>query len=102
MDADRFDHLSRSFADRVSRRSALTKIGGGGLLAAALAGLGISRSTISAQDDNATCALDLVANVHLGPNLRQQIGGGTAGEVRGQLRFAVGDQGRIVNGKLRL
>jgi hypothetical protein len=102
MDADRFDHLSRSLADRVSRRSAVKHFGGGGILAAALAGLGISRLEASAQADTATCALDLMANVRLGPSQDQQLGGENSGELRGQLRFSLGDNGRLVDGKLRL
>jgi hypothetical protein len=102
LDADRFDHLSRSFADRVSRRSAVKNLGGGGLIAAALAGLGISRSDVFAQADTATCALDIVANVRVGPDLVVQLGGQTPGELRGQLRFAIGEQGRLIDAKLRL
>jgi hypothetical protein len=102
MDADRFDHLSRSLGQRTSRRRAVKSLGGGGILAAALAGLGLSRANTSAQDDTATCAVDLIANVRLGPSQNQQLGGQTGGELRGQLRFAVGDQGRLVGGKLRL
>jgi hypothetical protein len=102
MDADRFDHLSRSLADRISRRSAVKHFGGGGILAAALAGFGISRLEASAQTDTATCAMDLVANVRLGPSQEKQFGGTNKGELRGQLRFALGDQGRLVDGVFRL
>ncbi|MFL5759928.1 MAG: hypothetical protein ACJ789_09320 [Thermomicrobiales bacterium] len=102
MDANRFDDLSRSLADRLSRRSAVKHLGGSGLLAAALAGLGVSRFGAVAQVDTATCALDLVANVRLGPNQNQKFGDSDPGQMRGQLRFALGDQGRLVNGVFRL
>jgi hypothetical protein len=102
MDADRFDHLSRSLADRVSRRSAVKHLGGGGIIAATLAGLGLSRVETFAQTDTATCAMDLIANVRLGPNLDQQLGGENPGELKGQLRFAIGQQGRLVDGVFRL
>jgi hypothetical protein len=102
MDASRFDDFSRSLAGRVSRRSAVKHLGGGGILAAALAGLGISRLDASAQADTATCAMDLVANVRLGPNQDQKFGDSDPGELRGQLRFAMGDQGRLVDGVFRL
>src|SRR4051812_37960485 len=102
MDADRFDRLSRSWAKNTSRRGALKSLGGGGLLAAGLAGLGLSRTGASAQNNGATCAIDLVANVRLGPSETQQFGGENPGELRGQLRFSLGDNGRLVDSKLKL
>jgi hypothetical protein len=102
MDADRFDLLSRSFAERVSRRSAVKNLGGGGVLAAVLAGVGLSHSKALAQADTATCAIDLVANVRLGPSQNANIGSDNGGELNGQLRFSLGDNGRLVDGVLKL
>jgi hypothetical protein len=102
MDADRFDRLSRSWAERTTRRAAFRSIGGGGLFAAALAGFGLTRVNVSAQDDAATCELDLVASVRLGPSENQQFGGDNPGELRGQLRFSVADNGGLANARLRL
>jgi hypothetical protein len=102
MDADRFDGLTRSFGKRTSRRSAVKNLGGGGLLAAALAGLGLASVKVSAQDDNETCVLDLVASVRLGPDQNRPLDGENRGQLQGQLRFSVGDQGRLVDGVLQL
>jgi hypothetical protein len=102
MDADRFDFLSRSLADRVSRRSALKNVGGGGLLAATLAGFGLSRSNVSAQTDNATCVLDLVAGFRIGPTFDNRPNQDQVFEAQGQLRFAIGEQGRLVDGTFQL
>jgi hypothetical protein len=100
MDADRFDRFSRSFGNRTSRRSAIKTLGGGGLFAAVLAGLGLAKAT--AQDDDQTCLLDLVAGVHLGPDQNRPLDGENRGELRGQVRFGISDEGRLVDGVLRL
>jgi hypothetical protein len=102
MDANRFDHISRSFAERTTRRNALRGLGGSGLVAAVAAGLGLSRAESFWANDSATCALDLVANVRLGPNMNTAIGGKTRGELRGSLRFAIGDNVRLVDGVLKV
>jgi hypothetical protein len=102
MDADQFDRLSRNFAERVSRRSAVRNLGGVSILGVALGGLRLFRTDALAQSDTATCELDLVANVRMGPSVDTAIGGELRGELRGKLRFALGDNGRLVDGILRL
>src|SRR5262245_20479823 len=97
MDGDRFDHLSRSFAKRTSRRRSLRYIAGGGLLAA----LGLTKSEALAQD-TATCTLDLNAGVRIGPTFDNRPNTEGPFELQGQLRFGIGDQGRLVDGRFRL
>jgi hypothetical protein len=97
MDANRFDHLSRSFAERTSRRHAVRGLAGGGLLAA----LGLSRAKSLAQDTT-TCVLDLVAGIRLGPTFDNRPDKDEPFEFQGQLRFAIGEQGRLVGGKFRM
>jgi membrane peptidoglycan carboxypeptidase len=101
MDADRFDQFCRSFGNRTSRRRAVKQLGGGGLVAAALAGFGLTRAQSSAQDDSEVCTLDLVAAVHLGRDQNRPLDGENRGNLRGQLRFTVGAQGRLVDGVLQ-
>jgi hypothetical protein len=96
LDADRFDHLSRSFAARTTRRRAL--FAGSGFLAA----LGLSRAAARAQDDTTICTLDLVAGIRLGPTFDNRPQPDQPFESRGQLRFGIGEQGRLVDGKLRM
>jgi hypothetical protein len=85
MDADRFDHLSRSLAERTTRRRAFRGLAGGGPLAA----IGVSRAKTLAQEDTATCSLVIVAGVRLGPTYDNRPDQAQPFEFRGQLRFAV-------------
>ncbi|MEA2526420.1 MAG: hypothetical protein QOF73_3647, partial [Thermomicrobiales bacterium] len=70
MDGDRFDALSRSWADRSTRRGILRRLGGGGLGAALLGVAGVR--AVAAQDgedeEEKICSLTLVATVAVGPD----------------------------------
>jgi hypothetical protein len=89
MDGDRFDAMSRSFAERASRRGALRRLGGSGLGAALLGVAGV-RATAAQDDEEKTCELVLVATVAVGP---------TKDDVyEGKLTMAIGADGAIDDG----
>lgn len=94
MDSNRFDALSRSLADRSSRRGALRRLGGGGIGAALL---GMTGMRAAAQDDqnddeDTTCRLVLVATFAVGPNKDKVY--------EGDLEMVIGDDGAIDEGTL--
>jgi hypothetical protein len=89
MDANRFDAVSRAFADRTSRRRALRRLGGGGLAGGVLAAFGLR--TVAAQGDEVrTCRLAFDAIVAVGPNQGQAF--------RGELTLGIGPEGAIDDG----
>lgn len=70
MDGDRFDKLSRSIAERSTRRQALLRIGGGGL-AASLFGFMGAREVEAQDTETKTCRLELTAHWATGPDKGQ-------------------------------
>jgi len=102
MDPIRFDALAKALAGGVSRRRALARFGVGGL-AAGLAAAGANRAGAALPTAQAeTCRLTLVASVRLGPSAGALLQGTTPGELRGELGFALGADGAIERGRLRL
>src|SRR5262245_21445735 len=97
MDANRFDHLSRSLAERTSRRRAFRGLAGGGLLAA----FGLSKAETVAQDTS-ICVLDLTTGFRIGPTFDNRPNKDGPLDIEGQLRFGIGEQGRLVDGKFRM
>lgn len=65
MDQHRFDGLSRSLAQRTSRRRAVRRLGAGGVLGGIGAMFGAG--TLRAQGATQTCALPIYAEVYVGP-----------------------------------
>jgi hypothetical protein len=103
VDANRFDRISRSLAGRATRRRVIQGLGGGGLLAAALHGLGRSHPGAAAQgDDDLACVLDLIAAVRTGPSEDAALGGVERGELRGELRFSLDKNGGLRDALLTL
>lgn len=102
MDPQQFDTIAKSFASGLSRRKALTRLGGGGA-AALLAALGRNHLDVAAQGGaGASCNLAFVANVRVGPSAGQLLGGTAPGELKGQLTFALDQDGAITQGQLQL
>jgi hypothetical protein len=91
MDGDRFDAISRSFAERASRRGALRRLGGGGLGAALLGAVGVRAATAQG-DEEKTCELTLVATIAVGPD--------TDDVYEGKLTMVIGPDGAIDDGSL--
>ena len=89
MESERFDALSRSFADRSTRRKTLKMFGAGGLGAAVL-GLTGGKAALAA--DPKTCVLDLRALV--------VAGAGTGKSFDGKLTLVINDDGAIDDGDL--
>src|SRR6476661_5881763 len=86
MDAGRFDALSRSLADRRSRRSALRGIGAGGLAAGLFAALGVERAPAA----SGSCALTIFAKTSAGPHKNKTYSG--------TLNLQIGENGAIDQG----
>lgn len=86
MDAGRFDALSRSFAERRTRRSALRGLGAGGLAAGIAAAFGGERALAA----SGTCALKIVAKTAAGPH--------KDAAYAGTLNLTIGDNGAIDSG----
>src|SRR5687768_16491036 len=103
MDPKQFDALSRTLADGLSRRQAVTRWGAAGMLAglAAVVGRGRGGATRLAMQAE-TCSLEIVANVRIGPSAGAVLQGTTPGELRGEIRFALGPDGTIDEGRWRL
>jgi hypothetical protein len=103
MDPIQFDALSRKVASGVSRRQAVARFGAAGLLAGVSSVLGRERTAaaVSAMQD-ATCLLEIVAAIRLGPSAGVIIDGNVPGELRGELSFAIGADGAIDSGRFRL
>ncbi len=90
MDARRFDRFSKALAERSSRRRALNALGSGSIGATLLAFAGLR--TGAAQDEPATCRLQLSATVAVGPS-----GGST---FTGELTLELDPEGAIDAGTL--
>src|SRR5947209_4162476 len=90
MDAGRFDSLSRSFANRSSRRSAIRGLGAGGVAAGLFSVLGGSRASAA----NGACSLTIVAKTSAGPHK------GTT--YSGTLQLQIGANGAIDQGAFTL
>jgi hypothetical protein len=90
MDGNRFDALSRTFAERSSRRNAMKRLGKGGLGAALLGAVGVRQ--VAAQDDGdpVTCELYLVATAAIGPNRKNVY--------EGELQVTIDPDGSINEG----
>ena len=65
MDHQRFDRLSRSLAMRTTRRQAVRQVGAGSVLGGVAAVLGVK--ALQAQGAEQTCALQVYAEVYVGP-----------------------------------
>ena len=101
MDDNRFDSLTRRLGAPASRRAAL----GAGLAGGVLGALRIPRSVPEVSAAQAgTCSLPFVANVRVGPSAEIPLLQENAppGELRGELRFTLAEQGRFQNAELRL
>jgi hypothetical protein len=92
MDGDRFDRLSRTIAERSTRRQALLRLGGGGFAASLLGFAGV-RSAAAQQGQTTTCELQFAARFVTGP------GEGTS--LSGELTIDIGPEGAIDNGTFR-
>src|SRR6476659_3014880 len=88
MDAKRFDQLSKTIANRSTRRSALTRLGLGGLIGGA-AGGGLAGNVFAANGDQ-TCLLQLHAKTAVGSHKNKVS--------EGQLTLAIGSGGAINDG----
>ena len=103
MDPIQFDALSRKVASGVSRRQAVARFGAAGLLAGLSGALGRERTAAAVSAiQNATCLLEIVATIRLGPSAGVIIDGTVPGELRGELSIAVGADGAIDSGRFRL
>jgi hypothetical protein len=103
MDPKQFDALSRTLANGLSRRQAVTRWGVAGVLAGLAASLGRGRGEAALLTMQAeTCSLDVVANVRIGPSENATLQGDVPGELRGEIAFALGPDGRIDSGQWRL
>jgi hypothetical protein len=92
MDGNRFDAMSRSFAERASRRGMLRRLGEGGLGAALLGVAGVRAADAQGNSQGKTCALTLVATVAVGPNKSHVY--------EGKLTMVIGSDGAIDDGSL--
>ena len=100
MDPRQFDALSRTLANGISRRQAVTRWGAAGVLAGLAAAIGRGRGDAARVVMQAeTCRLDIVANVRLGPSESTVLQGSAPGELRGEIRFALGPDGSIDDGR---
>lgn len=90
MESDRFDALTRSIA---SRRSFVTKVGGGGLGAALIGTLGLREEATAAT----SCLLDLRLFVRVGPSAGFPLVATQTkpGQLVGQLRLTIGSKGDL-------
>ena len=87
MDAKKFDQLSKTIAARSTRRSALRRLGLGGLLGGA-ASAGLTSQVFAASDG--TCALQLSAKTAIGSHKNKAY--------KGALTLTIGQDGAIDNG----
>jgi CXCXC repeat len=74
MDGDRFDKLSRSIAERSTRRQALLRFGGGGF-AASLLGLAGVRAATAQDGETKTCRLNFTGHFAVGPDKGKDLNG---------------------------
>ena len=102
MEPQHFDALAKAVASGASRRPVIAGLGAGSLTAGLAAlGRGGADARLPAIQA-ATCRLTIVATVHLGPSAGVVLSGSTPGELRGDLEFAVGDDGVVDSARLRL
>jgi hypothetical protein len=87
MDAKKFDQLSKSIAARSTRRSALRRLGLGGLLGGA-ASAGLTSRAFAASDG--TCVLQLSAKTAIGSDKSKSY--------QGELTLTIGQDGAIDDG----
>lgn len=95
MDGDRFDRMSRAWAERGTRRNALRQLGGAGVLAGVAAAFGAQRSeaAVAAQaDDFVTCTFVLQGLTSAGPSKDDTWAG--------ELSVDIGPDGQIDSGAL--
>jgi hypothetical protein len=103
MDPRQFDALSRTVAGGVSRRQALARFGAAGVLAGLIGALGRDRPVHALpRAQTETCRLVIVATVRLGPSADALLQGEKPGELRGEISVALGADGAIDRGRLRL
>ena len=102
MDPQQFDALSRTLAHSSSRRRAIGRIGGAGLIAGLATALGRGRSEALPVAQDETCHLAIVATVRLGPDATERMQTDVPGELRGEITFALGRDGAIDAGRLLL
>src|SRR5947207_2232767 len=101
MDPERFDSLAKRLGAPSSRRTALRTTAAGGLLSA----LGLARAVPEARAaERGTCTLAFTAQLRQGPSASQTLvpNGGGAGQVRGNLQFALDQSGKLTNATLTL
>lgn len=99
MDGVHFDSLARRLAAPHTRRNVLGAAAAGGLLRA----LGLGRAAPEARAQGQTCTFDFVASVRLGPTAQRALAEGVRlDELKGELSFALSDNGNLENGALRL
>src|SRR5215216_2146850 len=101
MEPQQFDAFSRTLVTGVSRRRAVARFGAAGVLAGLVGALGSDRP-LRALAQAETCRLSVVATVRVGPSANAAIAGGQPGELRGDLSFALAQDGAIDDGRLRL
>ena len=87
MDPQRFDRLSRAFADGLTRRQMVGGLGVGGLAAA----LFRSRTDAAQPGADHRCVYDFKATVDLGPGSDAK----STREIAGELRLTIGPDGAI-------
>src|SRR5919108_1082795 len=92
MDGDRFDRITRSIAERSTRRQALARLGKGGF-AASLLGLAGVRSAAAQTGDTTTCQFLFSGRIVTGPDE------GT--NLSGELSITIGPEGAIDDGTFR-
>src|SRR5918996_3085056 len=102
MDPQQFDALSRTLAHSSSRRRAIARVGGAGLLAGLATAFGRGRSEALPVAQGETCRLAVVATVRLGPDATERMQTDVPGELRGEISFALGRDGAIDAGRLLL
>jgi hypothetical protein len=102
MDPQQFDALSRTLAHSSSRRRAIARVGGAGLLAGLVAAFGRDRSEAVPAAQGETCRLAIVATVRLGPDATERMQTDVPGELRGEISFALGPDGAIDAGRFLL
>jgi hypothetical protein len=93
MDGNRFDALSRTIAERSTRRQTIRRFGAGGLGASLLGLAGLNRAAAQADAEDKTCTLQLVATLSAGPD-RNDV-------YQGELKLVIGPDGAIDEGTFK-
>jgi hypothetical protein len=102
MDPQQFDALSRTLAHSSSRRRAIARVGGAGLIAGLATAFGRGRSEALPVAQDETCRLAIVATVRVGPDATELMQTDVPGELRGEISFALGPDGAIDAGRFLL